>query len=230
MTKSTKNANAPSAGFLYFGLKLLVRLQRFGWEFGGITLLGIAGVTLLAMIGLTSGAWVTVWASWLVTWFGLGKYLVVASLVTGGVWMIYARRDEDKAIAWVRVIALELAFFASLALLTIIGELFFTDELINTLSRAEAGKDGGLVGWGIAEFLSILLGSVLPKLLVPWIVGGVLLLTVAVGGKVGVRQPYPHSTRIINWVGKYFQSSQATHYREDFNESLSQPSLVMPTT
>jgi hypothetical protein len=181
MAKTPKTASDSAPWIYEAGLNLLLRFHRFGWEVGGVIFLGLAGVTLLTMIGLTSGAWVTAWASWLVRWFGIGKYLIVASLIWGGVWMLYVRRDESKTISWSRVIGVELSFFSLLGLLSLVGVLLAGENTPFTgsdipLTRAEAGYDGGLVGWGITKFLRIILGSILPDTINSWVLPIVLSL------------------------------------------------------
>ena len=52
---------------------------------------------------------------------------------------------------WGQIIALELAAFLALILLTLLGG--------QSVSRAESGLDGGFVGWGLAELLRSILAK-----------------------------------------------------------------------
>lgn len=135
-------------------LPLVTRFWRTIQDLGGLILLGIALVTFLALIGLTSGAWITPWASFLKRWLGFGSYFVVAGLVIASLLAFNRKREPFTYSTWFRFIALEIVSFALIALLAIVGG--------NSLERAELGLDGGLVGWGISAFIGILLVALPP--------------------------------------------------------------------
>mgnify|MGYP000647504737 CR=1 FL=1 len=68
---------------------------------------------------------------------------------------------------WTRIFALEVAIFALISLFTVVGG--------HSLTRAREGLDGGLVGWGLVEAVSSLIG----------LIGtGVLAFVFALGGAV----------------------------------------------
>ncbi|MFC1936122.1 DNA translocase FtsK [Chloroflexota bacterium] len=158
-------------------VKLLMRLRRFGRDVGGILLMALASLTLLALIGGTSGAWVTPWAEGIKRWFGWGSILLVAALAVGGLLLLQRSREPFTGKDWGRVIALELSAFAIVAMLTLFGGV--------SLERALAGKDGGLVGWGIVEFLGIILG-LLPPVVAGTIRFLLLLVIFVLGGLFGL--------------------------------------------
>ena len=123
----------------------LDRLARFNEHFGrfvrdalGVVLIAAAIMSFLALGGYTRGALLTPWSDVLSLQFGWGAYLVV--LAIGYVGLALLRRDS-LAIGWGRLFALELASFLTLGLLAASGG--------NSLLRAEAGADGGRIGWGI---------------------------------------------------------------------------------
>ncbi|TES91123.1 MAG: hypothetical protein E3J88_03125, partial [Anaerolineales bacterium] len=136
------------------GVDFLLKFERFARDIGGIILLVIASLTLLSLIGLTSGAWLTPWAALLRRWMGVGSLFVVLACGIGGVLLIRKQNEEFSSKDWQRVIWLEVSAFSAVTLLTIMYG--------NSLERAEAGLDGGLVGWGISEFIGLLLKSLPP--------------------------------------------------------------------
>lgn len=120
---------------------------RFGRDIAAILLLSLAAMALLALLGLTTGAWLQALADWLLRWFGWGSYLLMPAIGWGG--LLLLRRD-GPGLRFGRLLAFELAFFFTLALLAFFGD--------NSLMRAGQGKDGGYLGWGLAKFFSLLLG------------------------------------------------------------------------
>ena len=132
-------------------VNFLLKFERFSRDVGGVILIVMAALTLLALIGLTSGAWLNPWASWLRRWFGLGSVFIVVALAVGGLFMIRKQKENFSAQDWRRVIWLELSAFSIMGLLSIMRG--------TSLVRAEKGMDGGLIGWGIAEFLGSMLKS-----------------------------------------------------------------------
>jgi S-DNA-T family DNA segregation ATPase FtsK/SpoIIIE len=139
----------------------LDRLARFNLHFGrflrdtvGILLLALALMSVLAIWNATQGLLLTPWAILLKAWFGWGSYLVIIGIGYGG--FILLRRD-DSPFGWGRLIALELASLLTLGLLAVIGG--------NSILRAEAGQDGGQLGWGLATLAWMPAGSIVGTLI-----------------------------------------------------------------
>lgn len=132
-------------------LRLLTRLGRFAGDFAGIFFMALALMTLLGLLlpQLASGllSW---WAGELSLWLGWGSLWFVLGCGLFGLWL-FRRTPERPATGrfWLRVIALEAAALASLALLSVWGGA--------SVERAEASLDGGQVGWGLARLLQIAL-------------------------------------------------------------------------
>lgn len=137
----------PASSASDLALRLLTRLERFGQDILGVALLALALMTLLSLLvpELTGGllAW---WAGWLKLWLGWGSLWLAAAIGLAGLWALRYRQDAPfpKGL-WGRVFWFEGAAFASLALLAVLGG--------GELARADAGLDGGRVGWGLAEIL-----------------------------------------------------------------------------
>lgn len=148
-----QNQTQPSAQGLFS--QLLVKIQRYLWDIGGVVLLAFALMTLLALAApeLTRGILLLWWARFLWIWFGWGSMWVVLAIGATSLLILrqhYARPgNRGVRIPWGRVFALEAAALTSLAFLSALGG--------TSLARAEAGMDGGRIGWG----LSYLLGMVL---------------------------------------------------------------------
>ena len=123
----------------------LDRLARFNQHFGrflrdalGVSLIAAALITFLALRGYTAGVLLTPWIIRLALWFGWGAYLVVIAIGYSG--YVFLRRDSTP-LPWGRLFALEVASFLTLGLLAAMNG--------NSLVRAEAGADGGRIGWGM---------------------------------------------------------------------------------
>lgn len=134
---------------------LLDRLARFNEHFGrfvrdalGVLLVAAALMSILALGGYTRGTLLTPWSDLLSLQFGWGAYIV--ALAIGYVGIALLRRD-NLAIGWGRLFALELAAFLTLGLLAALGG--------NSLLRAEAGADGGRIGWGLITLFSWQIGQ-----------------------------------------------------------------------
>jgi S-DNA-T family DNA segregation ATPase FtsK/SpoIIIE len=139
----------------------LDRLARFNLHFGrflrdaiGVSLLALALMSVLALWNATQGLLLTPWAILLKTWFGWGSYLVIFGIGYGGFILL---RRFDRPFGWGRLIALELASFLTLGLLAVIGG--------NSILRAEAGQDGGQLGWGLVTLARMPAGSVVGTLI-----------------------------------------------------------------
>ena len=127
----------------------LDRVARFNQHFGrfardtiGLILIAAALMTLLALRGYTEGILLTPWAELLSVWFGWGAYLIMFAV--GYIGYAFLRRSTVP-LPWGRLFALEIAAFLTLGLLAALND--------NSLVRAEAGLDGGRVGWGMVELV-----------------------------------------------------------------------------
>ena len=172
----------PSQGLREYLLRTLLSFQRFAWDVGGVIILSISLMTLLAMVGLTEGKLISPWIDLLRRWMGYGSILVV--LVTGFIGILMLRRHSanfshrNLAISWRRVLALEAAAFAGITLLTLVYDA--------SLVRAEAGLDGGVIGWGLAELMRLAIGDVWRWVLLIGIFGIGLVIGFGQFGRLGV--------------------------------------------
>ena len=99
----------------------LARLEssfgRYTLDIGGIILLAVALMLLLAILDLTGGLLLSFVAGQLSLCFGGGSYLLVIATAIGGLMLMRPKR-QDGGLRWGRVIAIEIAAFAALAMLS----------------------------------------------------------------------------------------------------------------
>jgi DNA segregation ATPase FtsK/SpoIIIE, S-DNA-T family len=151
---AAESKTAGAAGALVDGAyNLLSRFQRFAWDFAGISMIALSLLTLLALprelTPAFGGRFLSLWSAFLRGWLGYGSLFFVLFAAGAGVLMLYRRKGDPPQVSWFRVIALEFAGFSALIMLAQAGGI--------SLERAERGLDGGRIGWGLAEFLSLVL-------------------------------------------------------------------------
>lgn len=140
-----------------------VRLSRFGWDFLGVILVTFGLLTLLGLTGLTKGSFISPWGIVLRKWFGWGGFAIPILLVWLGWLCLRLRAGNPWRIPLGRILAMEGLYFSLLVLFSAFGGY--------SLERADSGLDGGIIGWGLAEFTS-------QGLPVPW--GTILWLVMAI--------------------------------------------------
>ena len=160
-TKKTKISSEQEDSAFNTSLSFIIRFQRFGRDFLGISILAFSLMTLLALLipELTRGLLLILWRRLIMDMLGWGSILVV---VAGGVLgLLLLQRSPATTnhfggspsykpiVPWARLFALESAAITALTLLSILGG--------RSLERAELGLDGGKVGWGLAELTHMLL-------------------------------------------------------------------------
>jgi DNA segregation ATPase FtsK/SpoIIIE, S-DNA-T family len=127
----------------------LFRFERFASDLVGIILLTFGIIILFGLTGWSEGALLTPFTAFLKRWLGWGSWLLPLTTIWIGVRQLRRQRDELPPLPWARIFALEGAAFCGITLLAIAGG--------TSLSRAEMGLDGGLVGWGLAEMVLVFL-------------------------------------------------------------------------
>jgi len=200
----TSNTSADQGAGIDAAVSLFARFRRFGWDIGGVIAIAFGLMTLLAMLWphLTAGLldW---WTEILWSWFGWGGlWMVFVSGIAGAIMLRYSNNWEAEwnYVQWSRVFALELAAFATFAALAAWGGTSF--------QRAEAGLDGGRIGWG----LSYLLGAVLGPFGLggrTWqliILGGILVISLTYG--IGIASP------LAAWIRRWLERASRVEDRE----------------
>ena len=130
------------------------RAKNYAWDILGILLIAFSVMVLIATIlpNLVAGSALLNWTNFIRFGLGWGSIFVVVSGIVLGIWMLKKQAGEPYSVIWVRIFALEIAIFALIALFTVIGG--------HSLARAREGLDGGLVGWGLVEAVSSLIGLI----------------------------------------------------------------------
>lgn len=147
----------------------LSRLARYGWDLLGLLLIAFGLILLLGSTRITKGVLIDQIVFNLARWFGLGRYLLaLVSILVGGI-VVRWRKYPAKKIALGRIIAIELAGLILLGILSLFDNA--------TIMEIESGNSlGGIVGWGVAEVFSSLIGRL----------GSIILLTVIFFVLIGV--------------------------------------------
>jgi len=152
---SSDNSDIESRPDSWLGVKSFgTRAERFLWDIVGISFLAFALMTLLALVlPQLSGGLLDWWVGIMRLWFGWGIAWFVLVFFVSGLWMLLHRgADERLPVKWGPIFAFEVTAFTSLALLAVLGGF--------SMSRAEMGIDGGRIGWGLSQVVSIALQSV----------------------------------------------------------------------
>ncbi len=188
--------------------RLLINLERYAWDFLGILSLALSMMTLLALIfpelarGLLS--W---WAGVLQLWFGWGSLWIVLAIGALGVFLLGRKAQAgETSFGWWRLLMLELAAFASLALLAVIGGSSF--------DRAEAGMDGGRIGWGLVLLLNLPFQSYVTAN--AWWVGSIATLIMIWGLIAGTGLLTP----ILAWAKKQVVNDDIPPFSDDLDEAV----------
>jgi S-DNA-T family DNA segregation ATPase FtsK/SpoIIIE len=149
--------------------------SRRAWDFAGwlrehgddAAALGLAIaalITLLGMLGLTQGSLVDAWIAALERWLGWFAAIVPLTMILGAIAFGRRRLGIPWEVPWLRVVALEIAFFALMGVLALAADY--------SLAESESGRGGGLIGWGVGS----LVGGVLGR----W-GGAIVLLAITIG-------------------------------------------------
>jgi DNA segregation ATPase FtsK/SpoIIIE, S-DNA-T family len=142
-------ASAPRNNWLERLENFYLRFGRFLRDAAGVILIAFALMCLLAVLGSMNdqadqnnpggqGVVLFAVANKLTTWFGWGSLILIFGIGYFGYFLL--RRDGQE-VRWGRLISLELAAVLTLGLLAVSGG--------NDILRAEAGWDGGRLGWGL---------------------------------------------------------------------------------
>ncbi len=178
------------------------RLKNYSWDIGGILLLALSIMTLIATLfpGLVAGSALLRWAYLLRLGVGWGSIFVIASGFVLGIWMLRQQIGEPFSVIWVRIFALEGAVFALISLFSVLGG--------HSLNRARTGLDGGLVGWGLVEAFSSVIGLF-------W-TGVLAFLGAFLGGIIG-----------LGWTNRFKQQLQSMQ-SESISGEVDQLELDIP--
>ena len=121
----------------------ITQFRRFGWDLVGLLLILVAILSLLAFFGVSKGALITPWISLITRYFGWGSFFAICMVGLTGAAALRYSAGKKFPLSLRKTLAVEAAFFCLLASLAVYGGL--------SLERAESGRDGGILGWGLAR-------------------------------------------------------------------------------
>ena len=178
------------------GTTLLLTFKRFGQDLLGVFLVCFALITGLNLLGLTSGTIANSWTKWIASGFGWGSYILVVLIAYIGILILFRRIEQFPKVNFTRIVLLEIALFSLLALFSVVYGL--------SVDRANAGLDGGTIGWGLARIFQNLLGKIL---------GTILLTLIFLWSLLAGMDLMKYITRKID---RYFEKVLASSTEEDF--------------
>lgn len=126
-----------------------LRFERFEQDVIGVILTALALVTLLGLLGLTQGALISPWAFFLQRWLGWGAYFLAVGFGAAGVLSFSRKPPVSNASRLARILGFEGLAFSLMVMMAYAGG--------SSLERAEAGADGGVIGWALANMLDTVL-------------------------------------------------------------------------
>jgi DNA segregation ATPase FtsK/SpoIIIE, S-DNA-T family len=147
-------------------------------EIAGVLLIALALLSLLALSNLTRGSLSDRWSNGLYWLFGWGAFAFAVMLGAIGALIIARTQNIVLVTPWRSIIAIEIAFFALLPVLTAFGA--YEDK--DVWSMITAGNGGGVVGWG----LLMIVAPILPR----YAAGLLYLLILIIALTIGLRVPW----------------------------------------
>lgn len=155
---------------------ILDSLPPWGDEIAAILLIVFGVVSFLSLLNVSSDATISAaWSKVITGLFGWGSVIVSAGIFLLGVIILLPKLGVVIRFPTRRILALEIAFLSSLALL----HLLSGDPELRALARA--GQGGGQVGWALSSIIVGLFGT---------IVGVIFygtLLVLSIGVVLGIR-------------------------------------------
>ncbi|HLB46151.1 MAG TPA: DNA translocase FtsK [Anaerolineales bacterium] len=113
--------------------------------------LAFALIMVLALLGWTEGVFTDAIARGLISWLGVGAWLVPLTAAAVGAGLLAPAFGKQVIVHWLRVIAAEIAVVCGLGLLQMMVK--------TSLAEAVAGRAGGIVGWSISMMMNDWLNS-----------------------------------------------------------------------
>lgn len=127
------------------GRQVLHQIRKFAWDLLGTLLLLLAALIFLGTFRFSQGVIINPMVGLIKHGIGWGVYLFILILILLGAACFWHTAGRKIGVTLGQVIALEGLFFCLIALASIFGGF--------SLERAGAGMDGGVIGWGLAQFI-----------------------------------------------------------------------------
>ncbi len=202
-----------------FWESLLNSLPPWGDEIAAIVLVVFGIVSFLSLLNVSADATISVaWSNALRSMFGYGGVIVSAGILGLGIIMLLPKMGVVVKLGTRRILALELAFLASLALM----HLLSGDTELRALARA--GEGGGYVGWGLSILISSLFGTI------PAVLFYAVTFIISVGVVLGLRVSnlkawLAKNSQLLVTTGQQLQTQANEVLEKRANRSQSAPAL-----
>lgn len=198
--QKTFSENQFKASSLLEGVgRVVLRLERYGRDITGVLLICLGLLTLMVLLGWTSGSFISPYGDWLKRWLGVASYPLAVLTAVAGVSLLRSDPMQNRRFPLGRILAWEGLIFTVMAFLALLGGV--------SVERAEAGLDGGVIGWGLAylmaQFLPLPWSSILLVLLGLWFLSS--------------------ATGFHHWAGRRIQGWLESLPEEPPDETSSQP-------
>jgi S-DNA-T family DNA segregation ATPase FtsK/SpoIIIE len=158
--------------------ELRYRVGTRSREIIGVLLIALAALSLLALSNLTRGSLSDWWSNGLYWLFGWGAFLFAIMIGAIGVLIIARTQNIVLVTPWKSVIAIEIAFFAILPVLTAFGA-YADQDMWRMITQ---GYGGGVVGWGLLMIVAPILSR--------YAAGFLYLAITIVALTIGLRVPW----------------------------------------
>ena len=123
----------------------LNNLKRFGWDLLGTFLALLTVLTLLGLLGLSRGTLINSWIQFLRHAFGYGSYMLMILLAWLSLLSFRQSAGKGLPVSFGKLMAIEVLLITIFPMLAFIGGV--------SVERSTEGLDGGVFGWGLAQFL-----------------------------------------------------------------------------
>jgi DNA segregation ATPase FtsK/SpoIIIE-like protein len=150
---------------------ILDSIPPWGDEIAAVVLIVFGVVSFLSLMNVSSDATISnAWSNALTSLFGYGSIIVSGGIFILGIIILLPKLGLVIKFPSYRVLALEIAFFSTLAIL----HLSSGDVELRAVARA--GQGGGFIGWALSMLIAGLFGSGFALL----IYGSLLVLSIGV--------------------------------------------------
>lgn len=151
MAKSRSKAKSNKQNLSDIWSTILERVGRRFEDLGAIIFVSLSILMILGLLDLTQGALIDPMTKFTRRWLGWGAWAIPIVLAYLSLMLLRRRQGVDIRTPWHRVIAAELFTISLLALLALLDGM--------SIPRAEEGRAGGLIGWGLATFIGDIAGE-----------------------------------------------------------------------
>ena len=176
-------------------LRFTARHRRLVMDILGALIVVLGLITALGLLGLTTGGLISPWADRMQRFLGWGSFLGVVFIISVGAFFVLSRFIDYSRLRIKRILLAEWIALIFLAFLDAFGG--------HSLTAAEAGKNGGVIGWVLNKPIR----QIFPG---PWdmvVIGLFLFLLVYFGFGLNRRV----ERHIERWL---FAPSEPAHYPE----------------